>query len=188
LKTHRISTTISQKHWELLKKHVEKFETQQKVLEHALECLENGSKQDTALTEEEKLWLRFKWANSVVIVEKDGFKTLLETADIELLNKYFTRNKPIQWLIEYYWQKSLKECNLKEVIDALVINFRMSNWFNTIDYTDDVDYYTLRITHSLGFNASKLTEMPFVSMFETYGVKVDSLISEKTVFMKIFKN
>ena len=54
LKTHRISTTISQKHWELLKKHTEKFETQQKVLEHALESLENSSKQNPELTREER--------------------------------------------------------------------------------------------------------------------------------------
>jgi hypothetical protein len=50
LNTHRISTTISQKHWELLKKHAEKFETQQKALELALESLENSSKQSPELT------------------------------------------------------------------------------------------------------------------------------------------
>lgn len=58
LQNHRISTTISQKHWELLKKYAEKFETQQKALEHALESLENSSKQNPALTEEENLWMR----------------------------------------------------------------------------------------------------------------------------------
>jgi hypothetical protein len=70
LKTHRISTTISQKNWELLKKHTKKFETQQKVLELALEGLENSSKQNVTLTEEEKLWMRLKWAKSVCILEK----------------------------------------------------------------------------------------------------------------------
>jgi len=55
LKNHRISTTISQKHWELLKKQSEKFETQQKTIEFALESLENSSKQSPALTLEENI-------------------------------------------------------------------------------------------------------------------------------------
>jgi hypothetical protein len=70
LKNHRISTTISQKHWELLKKHAEKFETQQKAIETALESLERISKQIPALTSEEKYWMRLKKIKSLVIIEK----------------------------------------------------------------------------------------------------------------------
>jgi len=40
MKKHRINTTISQEHYKLLKKHVEKHGTQQKVLEIAIEGLE----------------------------------------------------------------------------------------------------------------------------------------------------
>lgn len=54
----------------IIKRHAEKFETQQKILEYAVECLEGISKQRPALTDEEKLWMRFKWAKSLVVVEK----------------------------------------------------------------------------------------------------------------------
>lgn len=86
---HRISTTISQKHWELLNKHAEEFETQQKALERALECLENSSKQSPSLTHEEKHWLNLKSAKSLVIIEKTAFKLLLETGDTEQLQEFF---------------------------------------------------------------------------------------------------
>lgn len=94
----------------------------------------------------------------------------------------------MEYAVEYYLQKPLKESSLKEVIDALVIISRMSNWFNTVDYTDDGGHYMLRITHSLGLNFSKLNIIGFESIFKTYGVKYENIISERTIFMKIFKN
>ncbi len=42
LHKHRVNTTISEKHWEILKKHTGKFETQQKVLESALQSFEEN--------------------------------------------------------------------------------------------------------------------------------------------------
>ncbi len=188
MKTHRVSTTISQKHWELLKKHAEKFKTQQKALELALESLENSSKQSPVLNPEEKYWITLKWANSLVIVEKTAFKLLIETADIERLNELFIQDKPIEYAIEFYLQKPLKECNLKEFIDGLVISTRITNWFDTIDYTDDGSHYTLRMTHDFGFTLSRLTVMLIESALKTYGVNAESVTSARTIFIKIFKN
>lgn len=45
----RVSTTISIKHWELLKKYTEKYETQQKVLELALESLEKEKEKQSSV-------------------------------------------------------------------------------------------------------------------------------------------
>lgn len=188
LKTHRISTTISQKHWELLKKHTEKFETQQKVLELALESLENSSKQSSALTEEERIWLTQRSMKTICSSLKDSIKVILETVNIEMFNEYLNKYKPLEYTMEYYFQKPLKEISLKELLDGVVITGVMSNWFDTIDYTDDDNHYTMLITHSLGLNSSKINKMGIESMFETYGVRVESTISEKTIFMKIYKN
>lgn len=185
---HRISTTISQKHWELLKKHVEKYQTQQKVLEFALESMENSSKQSPASAWENKLWMYYKSTKSVCFVQKDVLKTLMEATDVELVKEFVARNKPIEYAIELYFQKPIKEISLKEVIDGLVIVWREGNWLDSVDYTDDGGYYTLMITHSLGFNNSILTNISIENVFKTYGVKAESAISEKTIFMKIFKN
>jgi hypothetical protein len=188
LKTHRISTTISQKHWELLKKHTEELGTQQKVLELALESLENSSKQMPELTREERIWLTQKSMKTTCVLLKDVLKVLLETANIEMFNEHLNRYKPLEYTMEYFFQKPLKEMNLKEVIEGVVIMGGMSNWFDTIDYTDDGNHYTLLITHSLGLNNSKLNRMGIERLFETYGARIESTISEKTIFMKIFKN
>lgn len=188
LNTHRISTTISQKHWELLKKHAEKYETQQKALELALESLENSSKKGPELTPEEKYWMRLRQAKSLVIIEKNTFKLLIETADIELLSELFVRNKTIEYTIELYFQKSLEECSLKEVIDGLIVNLKITSWIDTIDYTDCDSHYKLIITHDFGVNFSKMATIWIENMFTAYGVKTESTYSIKTIFIKIFKN
>lgn len=188
MQNHRISTTISQKHWELLKKYAEKYETQQKALELALESLENSSKQNPALTEEEKLCMRLIQAKLPCLIERDCLKLLIETADIELYRAFVTRNKPIEYVIEQHFQKPLKECSLKEVFDGLVINCRISNWFDTVDYMDGGGHCMLKITHRLGYNASKIIGTLIESVFKTYGVKIESTISTGAIFMKVLKN
>ena len=118
----RICTTISQKHWEILKRHVDKFETQQKALEFALESLDNGSKQSPALTREEKweerYWICLKSTKLACFIQKDGLKILLETGNINLLNEHVAKYKPMEYNIKYYLQKPLKELSLKEVVDG----------------------------------------------------------------------
>jgi hypothetical protein len=171
----------------LLKKHTEEFGTQQKVLELALESLENSSKQNPELTREERVWLTQRSMKTICSILKDTLKVLLETANIELFEEYLNKSKPLEYTIEYYFQKPLKEISLKELLDGLVIMADMSNWFDTVDYTDDGNYYTLLITHSLGINNSILNRMGIERLFETYGAKIEITISEKTIFMKIFK-
>jgi hypothetical protein len=188
LKRHRIATTVSEKHWELLQKHAKKYETQQKALELALECLENCSKQFPELTAEQKFWLTCESISSVCFVQKGALKILMETVNIERFNEYVTKNKPIECVIEFFLQKSLKECNLKEIVDGLALLFRTSHLFETINYKDDGDYYILALTHSMGLNNSRLNVATFESVFKTYGTYVESIISENTIFMKIFKD
>ena len=188
MKNHRISTTISQKHWEILKENVEIFETQQKVIELALESLENGSKQSPALPPEEDYLIRIKQAKTLCIIERNLFKLLMETGDTEQLQKFFISDKPMEYAIEYTLQKSLKECSLKEVIDGLVMVFGNTGWIDTVDYIDDGNYFTLKVTQGIGSTASKLTAISIENALKTYGVKTESIISPKIIFMKIFKN
>lgn len=163
-------------------------ETQKKTLELALECLENSSKPKLAFTEEEQFWMHMASVKATCLVQKDFLKTLIETADIELQKEYVTLHKPIEYAIEYCLQKPLRECSLNEVINGLVVSARMSHWFDTVDYSDDGGYYTLRITHSLGFNNSKIVQICHESVFKTYGVKAESVNSAKTMFMKVYKD
>lgn len=153
----------------------------------ALECLENSSKQRLALTEEEEFWMHMASVKATCLVQKDFLKMLMETVDIQRHKEYVTRYKPIEYVIEYYIQKPLKECSLNEVINGLVTGARMSHWFDTVDYIDNDGHYTLIITHSLGINNSKIVKICNDSVFKKYGVKTESSISEKTIFMKIFK-
>lgn len=131
MKRHCIATTISERHWELLKKHAEKFETQQKALELALEYLENNSKQCPELNTEQKYWLACESISSVCCVQKGTLKILMETVNHERFKEYVTKNKPIECVVQFFLQKPLNECSLKEVVDGLTIIFRTSHMFDT---------------------------------------------------------
>ncbi len=97
MKKRRICTTISAKHWELLKKYAEKFETQQKALEFALESLEKCGRQIQPLTPEEEQWMRAgREMKTVCVLHKDLLKALLETADFEKIKEVVNNQKPAE--------------------------------------------------------------------------------------------
>jgi hypothetical protein len=184
---YRINTTISKKHWDLLKKYADTYETQQKVLEQALENLDTRQNQRPALSPEQELVVRYLEANAGCLIQKDGIKMLLENLNPEITRQYVAWYKPMEYALEYYYQKPLKECQLEEVIEGIVINARMSHWFDTVNYTDDGDYYSLKITHSLGGNATDLLSVSIESALASCGIPSESTTSGKIFFMKIFK-
>jgi len=188
MKKRRINTTISLEHYQLLKKHAEKHKTHQKVLEIALECLENNPEQNSPLTIEEETWMRIgrELSHLSIIFTKNAAKMLLKTADMEHFRVYVKDQKPLEFAIEWLYQKPLKECSLQELIDGIVLNRSMLGQ-DSIDHTEDDDYYTIIMTHNLGINHAKLMVIEFESLFKSYGVKVESSFSERSVFLKIFK-
>lgn len=189
MKKYHLHTTLSLKHKDMLDRLKGKYDTQQKVLELALESLESGSKKNDQLSREDKFLLYvFKESGWVCSVPKDALKLLVETVDLDRLREYVDRSKPLEYTMEFYAQKPLKECRLNDILDAAVESSRMSNWFDTIGYTDDGDHYTLKIYHSMGFNTTKIYQIFFESLFNSYGVKCESMISESTLFMTVHKS
>ena len=190
MKKHHVHTTLSSRHWDLLIKHAEKYETQQKVIEHALECLDHSTTQATPISPEEALWAQIgqDLNKMACLVQKDALKGLFETTDLERQRKYIAKETPGEFIIEYYHHKPLKECSLKEVLDAIVSVGFVSNWFDMINYTDNGDYYTLNATHSMGLNLSKVFVMMQENVFASYGAKTESHVSERSFFIKVFKN
>lgn len=188
MKKYRINTTISQKHHAILKEYVEEFGTQQSVLEHALEGLKNNSNQSLGLPpEEEELWARLgrELKEVLLLFQRDFSKILFETADIEQFSKYIQKEKPVEFAVQWYYNKPLKECTLKEVIDAVILNIKIQGTSDSLSFKEDKDGYSINLTHSLGINASKMLEMMNGSVFNSYGVKFESHFSERTVFFKI---
>jgi len=188
MKKHHVHTTLSPKHWELLKKMTDKFGSQQKALELSLEALSNWGKESGPLSDEEKCWLGFADQKSACVIQKDGLKQLINTLDIVAFRDYVAREKPLEYFLMYYYHKPITEMNLKDIMEGLIITTRIGHWFDLVEYTDDGDYYTLKIYHSLGLNNSKMQSVLYKSVFDTYGARSESTISEKAFFMKIYKN
>lgn len=176
------------RHATLLKKYIANYETQQKVIEAALDSLDNNQRPMPALSHDEELWLMIGRARAACAIQKEGYRIMLETVDIERFREYVSRQKPVEFVIEYYCHKPLGECSLVEIMDALVINCRVSNLVDTIDFTDDGDHYTLKMTHDLGINNSIMLTIVHESLFTSYGVKSTCSASERSLFIKVFKN
>jgi len=185
---HRICTTISEKHWELLKKFKAKYETQQKTIEFALENLVNDQKKSHAISHEEQIWQHVLQHNAICLMHKEVILELIRTADFEQIKKLMAAKKTAEHLLTLYYQKPLKKCSLMEVLDGVILLFKAENLTDSILYTDDGDFYTLKIVHSLNENSSRMFNVFVESMFEDYGLKTESEVSEKSLFMKIYKD
>ena len=188
MKKYRVSTTISAKHWELLKKYTEKFQTQQKVLEVALENLESNSKQPT-LSQEDQAWIRLVCIRkSLSIVPKNLFSEFIKNVDTERIIEAIIKLKIPRFIIEWQYEKPLKKCSLKEVIQGIVNAALVVNWFDSVNYVDNDNHYLIKIFHGLGINNSIINKAFFENLFEEYRAKIGVEISENSLFVRIFKN
>jgi hypothetical protein len=190
MKKYHIHTTISEKHMALLNRLTEKYETQQKALEKALESLESNPQADAPQSIEDRIWAQSgkDFKKVIVIMHRDSYKNLLDYADIEQFIGYMSKDIPMKSFIEYVSGKPLREMTLKELLDAVTVKVKIQNTADMINYTDDGDHYTLVITHGLGLNHSKVLKVGKESLFNSYGARTESEVTEKSVFVKIYKN
>lgn len=187
MKKYRVNTTISQKHHELLKKQALKLGTQQIVLEQALESLDKSI--DPESSPEEELWMQlFEVRNLTAVLPRDLTRILFETIDEERTREWVENVKHAEMIMEWFYNKPLKECTLQEIINLVVLSNKVQGSCDTINYTDEEDHYRINITHSLGIGASKLHLILFGSLFKTYGAPFETDYSERTVYFKVFKN
>lgn len=174
------------RHEGILKKLVERHETQQKVIELALESLNNPGK-GRRLTPDEEVWLHIYHSKSSCVIQKDRLRILLETADIDRLVEYTAHQMPLQYVTEFHCQKPLTECSLKEILEAQEINLRVCKQFDTVSYSDDGDHFTLKISHDMGLINSQMLQLFLESLFNSCGVRNEYQISERSIFVKVYK-
>lgn len=189
MKKYHVHTVLSSRHRELLDKFKEKYVTHQRVIEQALDCLEKSSKNTPSLLEQDDLRLKLAYESGILcLMQKETLKILIETADIDRFKAHTADQKPAESVIEYYYQKPLNECSLKEVMDGLVAVGKYANWFDEISYVDNNDHYLMKIYHSMGIINSKIFQIFFESLFKTYGAKAEIKISDRSLFIKVLKN
>ncbi len=189
MKRHNVHTTLSSRHWELLKKYQDKYETQQKALEFALESLDDHVQWRPELSPEEELWLRVgKELKGVCIIQAEVQKFLLTAIDLERFKEFADQHKILEYSIEFYYHKPLKECSLKEVLDGLAATSKFSGLIDSFMYTDKGDFFSMKTMHDMGINNSKMLEILFERLFKTYGVKAEIKVYERSVFVNVFKN
>ncbi len=125
----------------------------------------------------------------LIHIHKDIFLEMAKTADYEKVDKILATYGLAEYMIVFHYQKPIRECCLKEVMDGVVITARAGNWLDTINYTDSSDHYMLIATHSIGnIKYSNSFRIFYEVLFEVYGVKTQSKISDNSLFIKIYKN
>jgi len=185
----RISTTISARHIDILKKHAKVHGTQQKVLELALETFDKKTLEDHILTTEE-LFVLNTWRDRVsCIVYKELFTNLISNANLEAAEEWYNANKMcMAFAVEFYYQRPFHELNIQEILDALVSLAKISNMFERYAYSDDGDHYTLKIHHNYGLNGSRYVSLMVKNILDFCGVKYTTSVTERSIFTKIYKN
>ena len=187
MKKHRISTTISAKHWNLLEKYTERFETQQKALEHVLENFDDEGN-NKVISPEDKLKSKLIVFKPLCYIHKDIFLELFRTADYKQLCALLISMKIAEYQLIIFYEKPIKDLSLKEVVEGIVVTSRSGNWLETLEYKDDGSCYTIIATHNAkNINFSKMFSIFFDSLFESYGAKTESTETEHSLFMKVFK-
>ncbi len=186
---HRINTTISSKHWEILKKHAAKYETQQKALEAAIDSLEKSPKQGYELSRDQQSWMHILGLQTICHIQIDLMLELFRTADYERLSKLLTTLRLAEYGVIYYYQKPLKECSLKEIMHGIVVVTRWLNLLISVEYVDNGDYYTLIATHRVkNTEYSKTFLLFFDSLFKSYGAETEKHFSENNFFINVYKD
>ena len=190
MKKYRVNTTISPEHHEILLKHRDKLGTKQKVLEQALESLENNGEQPPELSRGEKQWIRNyrEMRNTLTVLPHELLKTLLKTADIDGWRAYIDKVQLAQFGLEYFYNKPLKEFSLQEVIEGIVFTIKLQGSSDTINYTDNGDHFMINVTQSLGIFCSEALIIMFGSVLNTYGAKFETHFTERSFYFKIYKN
>ncbi|HEY9245449.1 MAG TPA: hypothetical protein VIO11_01240 [Candidatus Methanoperedens sp.] len=188
---HRINTTISAKHREILKRHTEKYGSQQKVLEAALESLENGSNQYPLSPEEDYLLeLHRKFGFNICVLSKTMVKESLKFGGFDRMIKKADEINLLETQIVIFCKKPLRECSLREIMEAIFHSLKLGNIYDIVEYEDHDNFYLLRITHYLNFggDTQKSLKLAYDKFFDKCGVKTESELSENNLFMKIYKN
>lgn len=184
----RVTTTISEKHYDILKKHAKKYETQQKVLETALDLLEHGAFLNPVPTPLDEMWSRLgrDLKSSTVLLNKPLFEELARSAQEEKIHELLSITKPAEVIVNWYYQKPLKNCNLQEVMAGICLAMETGNWFNAITCLEYDTFFDLNINHSLSLKGSRIFTQYLEDLFEAYGVRVENKISDVNIHMRIF--
>jgi hypothetical protein len=188
MKKYHVHTTLSPRHREILDKYKEKYGTHQKVIEQALDRLDKGPKNVPLPSEKGEIQAQFDDKSGMMrLTLKEIMNIFIETADIDRFKTYTAERKPSEALVEYYCQKPLKECSLKEVMDTLATISQYAYWFDKVIYEDEDDRYMMKIYHSSGLNNSKVFEVIFGSLFKALEADYEIKISDRSLFIKVLK-
>ena len=168
---------------------MEKYGTQQKAIENALENLEKNFNLSQELSREEKLWLGFhrEGKGILTIFPNELTRILIETADMEYFREYIHKVKQTEAALNYYYDKPLKDFSLHELIEGIMLNIKLQGSSDTLKYTEENEYYKIYLTHRLGINVSKSLKIMNESVFDSYGAKYETHLTERSVFFKIYK-
>ena len=158
------------------------------MLEAALESLENTSQKVMVSSLDEQRWMRvYREVKAVVITHKDILGSLVETADIEKVIDVINNQKMTEFMMSWLYMKPLSSCSIIEILDGILFFLRTGNMNDISGYSDDGDHYTLKLVHNLNLNNSKIFKAMIESTFNAYGARTESAISDKSLFVKVYK-
>ena len=74
------------------------------------------------------------------------------------------------------------ELNLEELVTGIVTAYKLVQWMDTVNYSENDMHYSLMLSHSLGPEISKTISESYQNMFKIYGIKAEITNSTKKYF------
>lgn len=177
----RLNTTISSKHYEILKKYENKYKSQRRVIEAALELLEKQSTPE--LNSRDELWGRMRKELDVACFSRRATELVIAGKNEEAI-----RNNHLPFYLEWYYQKPLNQLNLDQITCALKDILEASNIFKNITM-QRLEQNTIRMIGYIGMN---IETSEFYAKYITYflekmcNCKVSTSISQTGITLDIF--
>lgn len=164
-KGREIHTRLSMPYYNKLIMLTKYFRTQKKVIETALDTLEQAMHLKE-FSNEDSYWLYLKKVNAIV-VSKTTFSYLLEGKINSFLN-----GESCKRALEIATRRPIENMNLKKIIKYIVYNYKANGWFEdiTVEY-EATGNIVLRFFHHINYNYSKTLSKYFINFFEDLGYK-----------------
>jgi hypothetical protein len=174
----KLSTTISALHWEIIKRYLKKFGSQRRVIEKALELLDNSKYE----INEEKL--RLAMDPDAVVVHRSWFEAAMKN------DWKSVENSPVaEFGVMILKKKPLHKMSFKEQVHSLCDLIEASCQFERV-IRDEEDDGSIKITltHHGGREVSEHLSKLGKKYFEDLGINFEMVLSDYYIMYRAWGN
>ncbi|MEM2924554.1 MAG: hypothetical protein QXJ68_02550 [Methanocellales archaeon] len=139
----RLNTTISKMHYQILEKYKERYGSQKKTIEAALELLEKQN--NPGLSSEDELWLKLRKECDIAAFSRVTARDIIAGKPEEAI-----KNNYLPFYLEWLYKKPIAQLSLEEVLSGLKKLLETINICKCLNFSRELN--TFRVVGYIGMN------------------------------------